>query len=147
MLDGVLPLQRHMLRAVFPKRFNCSYSIRPRLVMEGSMMTTLERDRKHALFHGKSWPILGSKICGRLDVEVLKKCPCLAAFARSLGPDPHAAVSWPKWASEHGLHIGVVRCDCGFLAWPRGQKRASDSCERTGAKSIQDQTRLRSAPT
>ena len=52
----------------------------------------------------------------RLDVEPLKKYPCLAACASLwrqpslFGDGTHAVGTRPKWAREHGLHI-----HCGSL--------------------------------
>ena len=55
------------------------------------------------------------KLCA-WNVEAPWKCPCPGACAslRRLpslfGDDTHAAVAWPKWAREHGLHT-----ECGPL--------------------------------
>ena len=58
----------------------------------------------------------------RLDVEALEKCPCSAACASQSrqsslhGDETHAVATRPRWASEHGLHRGVVHCVGGWAA-------------------------------
>ena len=55
------------------------------------------------------------KLCA-WNVEAPWKCPCpgecasLWRLPSLFGDDTHAAVAWPKWAREHGLHT-----ECGPL--------------------------------